>query len=461
MSIRSLLTALLLAAVGNAFGQALPATDPVPRVVFPRTVSGNSIILGPVTADAANAAKFSFGAAANGAVFANTGASLATAGGASVAVNVAGEIPKLAVSKAIGRFALKVVYPLQVGMALYDLGKELGFNLTGSSSGVTVTKSDPTICTTAPCYEYATNPRNNPYGSATTGWFPTADAACGRAGQMTRDVYGDNRWTSGLNAGGDICNFYNQDGLVSQNGIATRSVAPAAGAELPSTVEAFTDAIAAKSGWPSSSALARTTVDAIKSGESLDVQPTTVTGPASQQVSQSVTNNTANNTTTTTTTTNNYTYDGAKVTVTPVTNRSTVNNSTGATTNVTTTTTPTLAPEADLKVCGLPGGPACKIDESGTPEPAASDAYSSKLDDLKADQIAHGAKIAGTDDKSFFSGWGDLFVTPPVQVCRPYAMPTGVSIDPCPVVEGGRMVMAWLWALSAFWLCLGMVRESI
>lgn len=112
--------------------------------------------------------------------------------------------------------------------------------------------------------------------------------------------------------------------------------------------------------------------------------------------------------------------------------------------------------------CGAPGQPPCKIDEAGTPV--------SK--DLKLDEAAINAAatsnrgvISGTGDKGMFSSWTAVFVTPPVVACEPtaFTMIEGYTVDadPCPVVEGTRSVVGWLWALSGFWVCLGWIREAV
>lgn len=439
--------------------QAVPATDATPRVVFPRTTVGNVTTVGAVTADAANAAKFSFGAAANGNVFANTGAALPTAGGGSVAVNVASEIPKAGVAKAIGRFALRVAptaYVLNAGVALYDLGKELNFLLKNTNGQLVVTKSDPNFCYTAPCQEFA--PAN---GSGV--WSQSKPVACASY------VIPSGGWTfTGVVDGPQSCRFVNGSGQFNSFGLSARASTPTTNApQLASSLQQFEDAIAAQAGWPVNSAIARATVDAIKAGESLEVIPKTVTGPATSPGGQIVTNNVTNNTTKTETITHNHTYSPAAPTVTTSTTINTliVNNTSGVTESNTTSTATTPTPEPAI-TCGLPGTPACKIDETGTPAAVGETKYDSKLDTYKTDQDAHIAKVGGAADKPIFPGWSSLFVTPPLAACEPYQLPDrgGVSmgaINPCPVVDGVRTFMAWLWGLTAFWWSLKMVRESI
>jgi hypothetical protein len=155
----------------------------------------------------------------------------------------------------------------------------------------------------------------------------------------------------------------------------------------------------------------------------------------------------------------------------------TTNNSPGAVTNTTTTTvttpaapspatpvTPTdpAAEPQEIETCGLPGKPACAIDEKDTPAPVPVTQYESSLDDYKTKQQELKDKVSGVDDKSFFSGWGDVFVTPPLAACTGYELPREMGIiDPCPVVDGVRTIMAYIWALTALFLAVGMVKKVI
>lgn len=292
--LRTLLASVFLSAATFAvFAQAVPATDPVPRVVFPITPSSNSYTFGPRTADAANAAKFSFGAAANGSVFANTGAQLPTPGGASIPIGVGGRIAKPDVVGALGRFVRKaapVAYPLQVGSALYDLAQELGFTASNDDGPITFAQVST---------------------SGTYGGYPSVDGFCQSRGYH-RGVFNSFSYQSAGTYANVTC-YWNANGAGFQTPYsATQTTTPA-------TTQQFLDAVAAKSDWPTSSALARATVEAIKSGEAVQVQPETLTGPASSPGPSSTTLNTTNNTSTTTNTTYNYNYEGAKVTVTTTT----------------------------------------------------------------------------------------------------------------------------------------------
>lgn len=153
----------------------------------------------------------------------------------------------------------------------------------------------------------------------------------------------------------------------------------------------------------------------------------------------------------TTTTTNADGSQSTAVTTTP-----------GFTRTLTATVADSTAEPSKVEVCGLPGTPACKIDETGTPTVLADGGYNSRLEQVRTDGLAEIPKVGGTADKSFLDGWGSLFSTPALVACEPMELPRSIgSINPCPVVDGVRAVMALLWAAGGLFLCLGMVREVL
>jgi hypothetical protein len=344
---------LALASVSvGARAQAVPAT--ATGGVHPYSLGGNTYTFSGAQATAANAAKYSYAPAANGAIYTTNVASIPSpSGGAAVPVTVNGSIPKAAAAAAIGRFALKatgVIGVLQVGVGLYDLAKELGFDVNNSSGAVVVTKPDPNVCVgTSNCTFFTTRTYDSASPHPRTA-SATKVAACDKT---VAEMKGRN---SGLPA--EVVSYATCDyRLWSQSmgvwyysynwGYGTVSVAPVVGPSgTPSSVQALTDAVAAKASWPPESAIARVVRDAVKSGESVAVDPVSVTGPASVPAARTVTNN--GTSTTTSQTTNNYNYAGSTVTVTNVTTSSTVNNTSGATeAHTTTTTEPVVEPEPE------------------------------------------------------------------------------------------------------------------
>lgn len=107
------------------------------------------------------------------------------------------------------------------------------------------------------------------------------------------------------------------------------------------------------------------------------------------------------------------------------------------------------------------GGPT-KIDETGTPSAVPFDYYKS-LAIVWRDQANSNLNVVSEyGDKGFLSGWNVFFAAPAVVACSPFVLPRNMgSIDPCPVVDGVRTVMGYLWALGGLWLCIGMVRKTL
>lgn len=450
---------------GGAFAQAVPATAPIPRVAFPLTQVGNVTTFGAKTADAANAANFSFGVAANGAVFATAPSEMPTAGGKSVLVNVGGAIPKANVMAALGRFAKKALPIVSTGFALYDLGNELGFGLDNSSGTMQFSKSNPLpagydgneytvdqimmwrdtkqlACEDFASYRTAGQPYNNYRCVGVSGIYATHQYQPKSA--PNGPWYTDNSFQ-----------------LYSRVDPTPPSTAP-----LPSTEAEFVEALNARTSWPESSALARATVDAINSGESLAVQPSAVTGPASVPAGSSQSVDAVAGTTTNHTTTNNYSYAGSQVTTNVVTTSVTTNSSGAVVTNVTTNVSPNLAdlPKPLEFPCGGPGLPACavKVDESGVPSTVT---MSDPFPNMQAQQTEKLNQIKAADGTAW-EPIKDLFFLPAATQCVPFAMPVVMgtqvpSIDPCPVVGGIQQVVGVLWYIAGFWIMLGWVREVV
>lgn len=118
--------------------------------------------------------------------------------------------------------------------------------------------------------------------------------------------------------------------------------------------------------------------------------------------------------------------------------------------------------------CGAPGQAECnvKVNEKGTPNGAGTtyDTAKAKMDETKGKNDEQLGKASGTGDKGFMEPVRQLFWTPPIAACQPMALPTmfsGLSLDPCGVVDGARGLMGFLWAAGGLFLCLGMVKRVI
>lgn len=179
-------------------------------------------------------------------------------------------------------------------------------------------------------------------------------------------------------------------------------------------------------------------------------QPGTIGGPATAAgpTSTTTTTNPGGGTTTQTKgdqynityTANSYTYNTTTIT----------NNPDGSTTEESN-------PDEKVETCGLPGKPACKIDETGTPDtvPGAADPDTVGRELEDRDRQGLEADVGAAAGPSF--GFIDA---PPLVACTGFELPRGMgTIDPCGVVDSVRLVMAFLWALAGAWLCLSMVRK--
>ncbi|WP_288254885.1 hypothetical protein [uncultured Hydrogenophaga sp.] len=415
---RAIVCFALALAGGGVFAQPVPATDPVPRVAFPRTNVGNISTFGPRTADAANAAKFSFGVATNGAIFANTGDRLPTPGGASIPIGIGGTIAKPNVAAAIGRFARKALPLLSVGSALYDLGQELGYTLDNSSGTLQIQGS----LTEYGYRRGGTQPNGQlwPVRSSIVLVCHDIMASTIATNGFLRSVTATHSTYDDISIG---CAWSANPGGNTYGAVRTKSVTP-----QPATVEDFENAIAAKSGWPTSSALARATVDAIKSGEALQVDPQTVTGPATSPGPSSTTHNPTNDTTTVSATTHHYTYTGPSVSISTVTNTSTINNTTQEVISEQETTDNPVVPDAPAAEetpftmpCGVAGTPACavKVDETGMPD----------ADDVDSDQL----KDVEDEHRTWLEGIADANPFP--DIAWDFALPTACGVIPTPAFE--------------------------
>lgn len=414
---------------------------------FSNTSAGNVTTYAGFTATSSNIGAYTLSTASDGTVLIKSGARMATPGGGSIPIDVTGGVPRANVAGALGRFALRVgsslTVALGVGVALYDLGKELGFTLDNSSGTLLI--SQPGLGTDM----WRVNTSS---GAEFQCRVASMEAACGCAGLS---------W-------GGIPNYCMPGYRVPVKVVGTSQP----GVSEPRTIQQLEDAIASKSGWPTSSALATALKDAIKAGESVSVGTPTVTGPATSPGPATQTVNVTNNTTTTSTTTHTHTYTGPQVGTQTTTTVVTRDSTTGAELDRKVITETPVVPaspsgsesEPFAMPCGIAGTPPCavKADESGTPPEVAENIYAPKLADPKAKQAELLEKAAGDSDKSMFSGWAQYFITPPIAACQPFVLPRELgTIDPCPVAGGIRSVVGYLFALTGLAGCLSMVREVI
>lgn len=297
----------------------------------------------------------------------DTSGSIRNPSGNPVPVSATARVPAAEISKAVGRAAVnigtKLAVVVGVGLTLYDLSKEIGFLLARNSDGtLLVSKSDPTICTVAPCVEYDITVSASGDGLYSSGWRKTKLSACeawavGASALSPNWDYRSPRIQ--LQAGVDSCftSMYRDSGsLYNDNAymgtFTTRNVAASPPVYLPSSMQDLQDSIAAKSGWPSGSHVRRLLAEDYPApADRVKPISTTVSGPATSAGTSSQSAK-PNGNTETKTVTHNHTYNGNTVTTTT----STVINNYNPTTNVTETetTTETPAPEPDDNVTDAP-----------------------------------------------------------------------------------------------------------
>lgn len=201
----------------------------------------------------------------------------------------------------------------------------------------------------------------------------------------------------------------------------------------------------------------------ITSGNAVDIESFDIDFPATLPGTTSST--TSGDVTTNSTTTNNYNQSRTgpvNVTVTHnvSTSVSTVNNSTGAVTNVSNST----ETGKEIEVCGLPGKPACKLDETGTPDPKENEKLTEiteAFDSLDA-SLNDATKVDGKE-----TGWGLSPFWLTSGSCQPtllYTLPPSLGSMPigfniCPSLPVIYTLMNLLWLVSTFLAVSGMVAR--
>jgi len=289
-----------------------------------------------------------------------------------VPVSAVARVPAAEIGAATGRMlvrlGLKAAAVIGAGVVLYDFAKEIKFILSRNPDGsIKVEKEDPDVCTVAPCYSYTMS-------GAT---FPTALKACQRQAELGKAAnpqfnFVNPRTNSDISNMVCYIDIYYTNGtpyiLGAVVGISVTPIPARPVAYLPSNQQEFIDAVAAKSGWPTSSKVGQLLEEsAAETGVKVKTGPMTVTGPATSPGAQKVTQNTTNNTTKTENTTYNHTYNGDTINTTTVTITNITNTTTGEPIS-SETTTETPDKEEDPP----------KVDVTDTPLPAQPKLYTPK-----------------------------------------------------------------------------------
>lgn len=280
-----------------------------------------------------------------------TTGSVVNPAGNRVAVTAVARVPAAQIAAATGRLAvnlgLKFAAVIGAGVVLYDFAKEVNMILSRNPDGtLKVEKVNPELCTVAPCFTYRYTTDLWSGGALSTAELPTRQAACAALVPLITQGFTVNPNTRGWTESnphviGNDCWSDTTDGNGNSLGSHTRgpgyvkSVAPSPYTTLPSTQQEFIDAVAAKSGWPSTSKVGQMLEEsAAQTGVKVGVGPLTVTGPSTSPGTAKTTTK-ADGSTVTATTTHNHTYSGDTIS----TATTTVVNNYNPTTNITTTET--------------------------------------------------------------------------------------------------------------------------
>lgn len=153
-----------------------------------------------------------------------------------------------------------------------------------------------------------------------------------------------------------------------------------------------------------------------------------------------------NNSTTTTSTTTNTSAGGTPAGTTTKTDQKPGGTNGGA------------VPNPDIPTCGYPGGPPCKIDESGTSSGSgAFDGAKSAIDDQSTQAQTDMGSAGSSNGKD--TSIGTWPVPTGSNGCQPIAVGE-YQIDICTQVPLMRDIVAWLWYVTTFWVCWGMVKRA-
>lgn len=205
--------------------------------------------------------------------------SITNPSGNQVPVSATGKYSGAKLAPVLGK-ALKIIPLLGTGVALYELYKELGLDPVKNPDGsITYRKQDPNVCTVAPCYKYEVR-----VYSGTGLFFPTKFAACDAGLQRYRQNQPSYQFV--YLSSDTTCNFRIMQGATVVQSVASEtifatSIAASSPVYISSSEQEFADAVALKSGWPTSSALAQAVADSVAlTGDVLVPDSITVTGPA-------------------------------------------------------------------------------------------------------------------------------------------------------------------------------------
>jgi len=295
--------------------------------------------------------------------------------------------------KALAKFAAKAAFPLSTGMAIYDLWKELGGDIRPDEDGDgnnEFYKQTFSNCNTAgtACYEWRLLTGTN------QGYYRNPSTAAQQlVGQWHSECGGNVASVSNIHVHPTAGFPAYRYSFTCANGqtkgpanLGDRSTSQKETTERKVTEQEMIDQISGTQnggGWPSTSAAPRAVADAIKGGQTVDLEPPTVSGPASVP-GPTTTTTTNTGQTTNTTTTYNITYQGSTINITNVTSTTTTTTTTnpdGSTTTKTETKQETKEAEQGATDTDLP--PLPKLYTPKYPN-GISGVYAEKIAAIKA-----------------------------------------------------------------------------
>lgn len=182
---------------------------------------------------------------------------------------------KPSVARAAANFIFKASWPIQVGIAAYDLIKAVGWDATRSETGaLVVTRSVDTSTFRATCQGSVYQGTADSLGSTCASVFQAVQRSSGYPSCVLTYYYNSGMTSMGMNMSN--CSPY-----------ATYSVPvmrlTTSSSQEPATVDDLANKIASESGWPSSSPLPEVIKQALESGETITAPTPTVSGPSSVQ----------------------------------------------------------------------------------------------------------------------------------------------------------------------------------
>jgi hypothetical protein len=315
---------------------------------FTATSSGNSVTFAPDSYSRDAAIVGASLAISAGVVYANQPATLRTVAGVVAplvvrAAPVAGAIGS-AVLSCFGNPACVVISAAAAALVANEL--YYNFSTDPVTGAPVITKTDSTICTAAPCYEYAMTSAgiNTRYSTAQAaclsaiGSYLYSNYALGTMASLTS-------YSGGTNPG---CTYVTSKGSTYSGGMTYYAKAPAPSNVVPATTAELSTAIGSKSDWAPNRKITELLEKIVKNtSQSIPLQVPTITGPTSIADTPTVQTKPDGSTTTTSRTTN-FGYVGPTATasdIVQITDRS----PTGVVTGTTTTTAPTYTGEQEAK----------------------------------------------------------------------------------------------------------------